>query len=238
MGTVAGIDISGRTTGTTAIAFLSTGGRGKPKLGEIIADGSLRGDAGDETIAKLLLRRRPDITAIDAPLTLPHPAICRDPDCRRCFGDPQTRPRYTSRECDLKQSWVSAGFEMSGPMPTVMIAAIAFRAIYLRRVLERSDIKVIETWPMGVYRALEKRQGLDHETQVDDARRLVLLRAAIAAKSKLPETGTDVRDRLDAVAAAYTAWSYANGAEHVISVPERIDTPANGEIWIPRPEAR
>jgi predicted nuclease with RNAse H fold len=53
-----------------------------------------------------------------------------------------------------------------------MVAAIAFRAIYLARVLDRQGISVIETWPMAVYRALEKRAGHHTAKSLDaDARR-------------------------------------------------------------------
>jgi predicted nuclease with RNAse H fold len=39
-------------------------------------------------------------------------------------------------------------------MPTVMLAAIAFRGIYLTRMLRRRGYEVIETYPVGSYAAM------------------------------------------------------------------------------------
>lgn len=58
------------------------------------------------------------------------------------------------------------------PMPTAMVAGIAFRAIYLKRLLDEAEMTVIETWPMGIYRALAGSE-LPGETDARWRRRLL-----------------------------------------------------------------
>jgi predicted nuclease with RNAse H fold len=210
----AGIDLSGRTTGTTAVAWVG----GAPDLVDIVAGPQLRGRTGDAEIARLLAARRPDVVAIDAPLSLPHAVTCTDPDCADCFPVDGVAPSYGSREIDGARPWANVGHSHKPPMPMVMIAGIAFRAIYLRRLL--APLPVIETWPMGVYRALAPAAGGD----TGDAWRRSALASVVGGAKRLRGT-----DRLDAVAAAYAAWCYLTG--RATEVVARED---EGSIWLPR----
>jgi predicted nuclease with RNAse H fold len=230
MGTVvAGIDLSGRTTGTTAIAWLEAHG-GRPRVVDVAAGPKLRGDTGDAQIAARLQARQPQLVAIDAPLTLPHPLVCTKPDCPVCFADDGIAPFYGSRWLDRAEAWMAVGHGEKPPMPAVMIAGIAFRAMYLTRVLRRAEIAVIETWPMGVYRALARRLGTTGK-ETDDGWRRQLLATAVDG-IELVDVGSSGqrRDRLDAVAAAYAAWCRLT--ETATAVRSERD-PGEGAIWIP-----
>jgi predicted nuclease with RNAse H fold len=121
---------------------------------------------------------------------------------------------------------------VKGPMPTVMVAAIAFRGIYLRRRLERSGLRVIETWPMGVYRALEKRASRGHERSLSVATRVGLL-AEVISGTALIDVSDDSRHQADAVAAAYAAWCFATGDAEPLQL-ENLQ--GEGAIWLPAHE--
>lgn len=157
---VAGIDLSGRTTGTTALAWLAGATScERPVLDRpVVAERGPRGAGGDERIVSLLMDARPDVVAIDAPLYLPHAIVCRDGSCGRCFPSEGAYPSYTTRKLERKERW-SDPPTARPPMPMVMVAGIAFRAIFLRRLLEREDIQVIETWPAGVLRRVQDAPG-------------------------------------------------------------------------------
>jgi|SRR5215211_415359 len=222
----AGIDLSGRTTGTTAIAWVE--GR-PPRVAEVRSGGRFRGERGDAEIVDALLARRPGVVALDAPLGLPHSVVCTDPNCTVCFPADGSVPSYGSRAVDGAEAWASVRHAEKAPMPTVMVAAIAFRAIYLRRLLSKEGVEVIETWPMGVFRAIARNaaraaSGRDG----DDSWRRALLASVVG---DLPGDGCG-RDVLDAVAAAYAGWCRLAGT----AVEVRADGPLDeeGSIWIPQ----
>ena len=200
----AGIDLSGRTKGTTALAWVEGD---PPRVVEVVADRGLR---ENDELARRCLERAPEVVAIDAPLSLPHVVTCTKRDCPRCAPD----ARYGSREVDGKSAWAKIGHVEKPPMPTVMLAAIAFRAIHLRRLLQ-PRAHVIETWPMGTYRALAR--GEPHGDTGDDWRRRLLEALGLVVEGST--------DRLDAVAAAYAGWRWLNGSAALVE--------ADGdEIWI------
>jgi len=117
-------------------------------------------------------------------------------------------------------------------MATAMLAGIAFRAIYLARVLRRARLKVIEAWPMGAYRSIARSPGAPRGNgEGGDVWRRALLETrldGVDAAIRPGERGE--RDRLDAVAAAYVGWLWLARRAH--SVPPGAKP--NGEaIWIP-----
>lgn len=228
----AGIDLSGRTVGTTAIAWLG-GESDQPQLIEVVAGPELSGERGDTCIAHHLTARRPELVAIDAPLTLPHAVTCIRPSCAICFPVNGIAPSYGSRALDRAESWKAAGHTEKPPMPTVMVAGIALRAIYLRRLLEREGLEVIETWPMGVYRVIARRTG-DLGEDTGDVWRRELLESRVRDVQRVDAEGFrgSLRDRLDAVAAAYAAWSKLQGKGCAVS--SEAD-PSEGAIWVPDP---
>jgi predicted nuclease with RNAse H fold len=224
----AGIDLGGRTTGTTAIAWLEGPGGGRPRVRDVRAGAALRGDA--EVVSELGC---PDVVAVDAPLTLPHPVVCTDADCPVCFPEDGAAPVYGSRpHLDGASAWRSVGHIEKGPMATAMLAGIAFRAIYLARLLRRVGLNVIEAWPMGAYRAIARSAGAaSRGDEGDDDWRRALLRTRVDGLDEQVRPGECAeRDRLDAVAAAYVGWLWL--ARRARSVPRGAER--DGEaIWIP-----
>jgi predicted nuclease with RNAse H fold len=206
---VAGIDLSGRTTGTTALALLAgTASGGRPCLEQPVVTKGLRGAKGDERIVGLLVDARPDVVAIDAPLHLPHAVRCRDEGCPRCFASGGVYSSYTTRMLERKERW--EGPTTRAPMPMVMVAGIAFRAIFLRRLLEREGIRVIETWPAGVFRQMQGAPG--RSSRLDAATRARLLLGGVddpGRRLQQPDLSLDVAD---AVAAALAAYAFATNA--------------------------
>jgi predicted nuclease with RNAse H fold len=224
---VAGIDLSGRTTGTTALAWM-TGQQTceRPVLDRPVAVEGLRGAGGDRRIVSLVVDARPDVVAIDAPLHLPHAVICRDEDCKRCFPPGGAYPSYTTRMLERKEQWSPP--TIRPPMPMVMVAGIAFRAIFLKRLLEREGIRVIETWPAGVLRRMQGAPG--RASPLDATTRARLLLGCVDDLSQQLQRPDQSLDALDAVAAALAAWAYAIGSFQSIEVDGWLD---EGAIVLP-----
>lgn len=94
---------------------------------------------------------------------------------------------------------------------------------------------MIETWPMGVYRALERAGGSRVARKTDDAWRRRQLQTVLDGVPGHRSAGKLSRHSLDAAAAAYAAWCRAEGRAERIAAPDAED---DGEIWIPRVPAR
>jgi predicted nuclease with RNAse H fold len=227
----AGIDLGGRTTGTTAIAWVE-GSRGStPRVLEVRAGPELRGDRGDAEVLATL--GSPGVVAVDAPLTLPHPIVCTDDNCPVCFPHETVAPPYGSRPgLDSAAAWKAVDHVEKGPMATAMLAGIAFRAIYLARLLRRAGLEVIEVWPMGAYRALARAPGVHARgTDGGDEWRRALLVPRVEGIGDAIRRGENAeRDRLDAVAAAYVGWLWLAGEARSVPPGAKRDGEA---IWIP-----
>lgn len=134
---------------------------------------TLREDAG---ILSFILERRPEVVAIDAPLTLPYG--------RCCFDDACCGPRKI-RTCD--RMLISMGYRVFPPGFSFM-KQLTLRGVSLRERLEREGIKAIEVHPrttkriLGLGRFAEAKNG--HE---DDA-----CAAALAAYSYLQGKCTEL----------------------------------------------
>jgi predicted nuclease with RNAse H fold len=231
--TVAGVDISGRTTGHTAICVLVGEPGTRPRAEPIVAHGGrdLAPRPAARVIAGICLERGVEVVGIDAPLELPHAVTCDDPSCGRCFPDDGSDASYTTREADLAATWRDVGHSEKPPMPTAMLAAIAFRGIYLRRALERERITTLETWPKGVYRGLAADGGhgapppsREHDGYVTWCRDLL----SAVVDATWAEHATP--DRIDAVAAGYAGWVHETGAPRDCVHVGGID----GMICVPR----
>jgi predicted nuclease with RNAse H fold len=135
--------------------------------------------------------------AIDAPLSLPHSVTCGVRDCPSCVpGD----AHYLTRDVDA----------LADGMSTSRLAAIAFRGIYLARILRERGVMVIETYPRAVFRALGDAERAGNDPAA--ARRVL--------SDLVSGITTDQPDELDAVA-AITPAEYAtraiDGADGTIS---------------------
>jgi predicted nuclease with RNAse H fold len=112
----------------------------------------------DEEIIGYFLGRRPEVVAIDAPLTLPYG--------RCCFDDACCGPRKI-RTCD--RMLISMGYRVFPPGFSFM-KQLTLRGISLRERLELEGIKAIEVHPRTTKRILGlgrfAEAGNEHE---DDA---------------------------------------------------------------------
>ncbi len=199
MDTVIGIDLSGITGASASRTVCATLALGEPlrvlDLEQIQLD-----PAGDRQLINHVVGKQPRVVAIDAPLSLPHGVTCVDPTCRACEPG---GANYLRRPADT----------MAKGMPLVMIAAIAFRGMYIARQFSHRGISVIETYPSAVFRAL----GLVDRVELRDAR----ARAAMLAPFVEPfdwATG----DEVDAVCAAAAAAGWLRAGE-----PDTTD-----DIWV------
>jgi predicted nuclease with RNAse H fold len=231
-----GVDLSGRSTGHTALCLLQGEPGSLPRAVPITEhDGAgLSARPAAREIARICRERGVEVVGIDAPLRLPHAVTCDDPGCDRCFPEDGSDASYTMRAADLVANWRRAGHMERPPMPTAMIAAIAFRGIYLRRALERHAIEAVETWPKGVYRGLAA-DG-DHGAPPPSRDRAGYVAWCGTLLSTVVDADWDEHatpDRIDAVAAGYAAWIHATGIDGgcvhiggidgVICVPRRAD---------------
>jgi len=197
---VVGIDLSGLTSGArghtvAAELFLET----PLRLGErFIAPRLLR---GDRLLVDWIEERRPRVVAIDAPLSLPHSVTCEVVGCERCRPGSAS---YLARDVD----------RLAGGMPTVMLAAIAFRGMYLSRQLRAAGFEVIEVYPGAAY-ALWGLRGAPYEE-----------RANFLA-SRVGGFAWSTRDEVDAVCAAAVATDYMMGADAGVIAGQ------DGEIILP-----
>ena len=203
MDSVIGIDLSGLSRGTkgrTALAQLSV--TDPPQLLDLHL--LRRGERTDVELLEWVDERRPWVVAIDAPLSLPHGVICSDPACARCEPAGAT---YLARDIDAP----------AGGMPTVMIAGIAFRGIYLARQLRARGYEVIEVYPAAAYRAF----GLVSKADRRDPERV-----ARAIEQRVPGARPETGDERDAVAAAIVAVAYVHGRAASVAGED-------GTIWVP-----
>lgn len=190
MDSVIGIDLSGlsrATKGRTVAAHVAL--ENPLRLVELV---TIRpGIRGDADLLGWIRDREPRVVGIDAPLTLPHSVLCEVDDCERCQPGHAT---YLGRDVD----------RMAGGMPTVMLAAIAFRGIYLARQLRLAGVEVIEVYPGASYAAWGVRRGSNQERSEALARRI----------GNFDWTN---RDQLDAVCAAIASADWYHGTAQQLS---------------------
>jgi predicted nuclease with RNAse H fold len=206
-GSVVGVDLSGLSGSTRGRTWAAELALGRPtQLVSTVRIG--RGVAGDRELVEWITSRQPLVVAIDAPLTLPHSIVCEDTDCPRCALGAAS---YLERDTD------KLARADGGAMPFVMLAAIAFRGIYLARVLGQLGIQVIETYPAAAYRAM----GLVDRDY--GARAAALVERIGPFEWREP-------DEVDAICAAVVANDYVTSRGRKI---EGVD----GVIWLPAPTA-
>jgi predicted nuclease with RNAse H fold len=222
MTTVVGLDLAGKTTDRTVMAVATSPAGGRPSFDLVsrTADGHRLPDVSG--LADMLSGYSPDLVAIDAPLSLPHQVVCADGACRRCFGE-EADGSYTQRAADRADHWTEIGHVEKPPMPTVMLAGVAFRAIYLNRLLAARDVAVIETWPTGVLRALGAAAA---PRKREEGAYVVWARAALDGAGFEVPALTRTTDEVDAVAAAVAAWEHVAGRTVGVGDDE-------GRIWVP-----
>lgn len=209
MDTVVGIDLSGLSSGTkgrTVAAHLSIEHPRRLIEAPFVVP---RGQRGDVQLIDWIEARSPRVVAVDAPLTLPHSVGCRRADCPRCQPG---HANYLERDVD------AIARAEGGGMPFVMLAAIAFRGMYLARMLARPGLHVIEVYPAGAYRRLGLKEG-------GVEARIELLDRYVTGLEWRPEA---LGDQVDAVCAALVAADFAEGPH------QGAFTGQDGAIWLSR----
>lgn len=198
----------------------------------------------DEHLLALVDDARPDVVAIDAPLTLPPclrcSAACRGPGVDRC------------ERADARGLW-RAGWNPTSqrlcelliyervherPMPTMQLGTLTARALVLARRLRRlrPPPRVLEVYPRATLAALRPRdRGMRPrgrgEKRTDH--RQTVIRAMRG--SGLIEVPDRLRRRVsqehvfDALIAAYTGWLYPSE----LRPPPPVMRESDGWIWIP-----
>jgi predicted nuclease with RNAse H fold len=195
---VIGVDLSGisrATKGRTAAAQLSV--TDPPRLLDLRVFPYAK--RPDVALLAWISEHESRVVAIDAPLSLPHSVTCTEAGCLRCRPE---GPNYLQRDVDARAKGMSM----------VMIAAVAFRGMYLARQLERGGIQVIETYPAAAYRAL----GATARGE----------RQAVLERRVGPFTANS-EDERDAVCAGFVAVDYTRGVAGSFRGKD-------GEIWLPQ----
>jgi len=211
---VAGVDLSGRTVGVTAVAALQGHVDERPHVVALDARTHLR---DDRKLPGVLHELRPTVVALDAPLDLPHAVVCTNDACPRCFPPDGSVPVVAGRRLESATGWTATAHVGRPPMPLAMLAGIAFRGIYLARSLRRDGLDVIETWLMGVYRRILSLSGpTEFEDGGDAWRRQLVSRVVRGIDDHCLAGSTSERDQLDAVAAAFAAWCFATDRHELI----------------------
>jgi predicted nuclease with RNAse H fold len=198
--TIIGLDLAARVWRPTGVAVL-TGGRIETRLAFT-----------DDEITGFIADRRPQLVAIDAPLSLPAGRCCLRPtcDCRR-FG--------ISRRCD--RELVRLGFRVFWTALPSMVE-LTRRGITLAQKLRAAGFDVIEVFPG----AAQQRLGLPRK---QDNRAELARRLAEDWGLVLPAPRRLTHHELDAATAAIVGLLYLQGRA------EAVGDPAEGQIILPSP---
>lgn len=159
----------------------------------------------NEEILRAAIELRPDIVAIDAPLSLPQ---------GRSSLDDRSGPHF--RECDIALRLLGIRFFPVTLGPMRMLTA---RGMQLRRALEAEGFTVIEVYPGGAQDVL----GIPRKNAGLEALRRGL--ESVGVKLENPSAGPD---ELDAVTAALVGLLYLRGEALVLGGKD-------GSIVMPKP---
>lgn len=177
---ILGIDYGSKMAGTTVVAYMAEG--------RVNFDASLKGKDADAMIIRIAETLKPDLIAIDAPLSLPGVYTglsgCDD---------------YFYRECD----------KLTKAMSPMFLGGLTARAMKLAAVLRSWNIEVIEAYPVKAGKGLELKTFGYRDKQPDLPGLLQQL---------YPATGIDLRQHtqlsghhIDAVLALHIARQYMAG---------------------------
>jgi predicted nuclease with RNAse H fold len=142
----------------------------------------------DEEIINLIEKFKPDLIAIDAPLSLPKGRKSLD-----------RREKIHFRECDKKLFELGIKFF---PITLGPMRMLTKRGIKLRRILEKKGYKVIEVYPGATQDILKiARKNVS----------LKKLREGLERFGIKIEERELTHDELDAITAAFTGYLHLNG---------------------------
>lgn len=163
----------------------------------------------DEEILRIVKETKPDLIAIDAPLSLP-----------RGRKTLERRENLHFRECDRELFKLGIKFF---PITLGPMRKLTERGIKLRKVLENKGYNVIEVYPGATQDILKiPRKSVS-------AKRLLkgLEKLGIKIYKKEP-----THDELDAITAAYTGYLHLNGKSIAVGNPKE------GVIILPSPNLK
>ena len=159
----------------------------------------------DEEILDLIEKFKPDLIAIDAPLSLPKGRKSLD-----------RREKIHFRECDKKLFELGIKFF---PITLGPMRMLTKRGIKLRKILERKGYKVIEVYPGATQDILKiPRKSVSLKKLLNGLKKLGI-------KTEKKEL---THDELDAITAAYTGYLHLKG------MSLSLGDPKEGVIIIPK----
>jgi predicted nuclease with RNAse H fold len=163
----------------------------------------------DEEILKIVEKFKPDLIAIDAPLSLPKG--------RKSL---ERKENIHFRECD-KKLW-EFGIKFF-PITLGPMRILTQRGIKLRKILKKRDYNVVEVYPGATQDVLKiPRKGINLKKLLNGLRNLGIK----TEKKQL------THDELDAITAAYTGYLHLKGMSLTLGNPKE------GTIVIPNPKFR
>ncbi|MCP8308474.1 MAG: DUF429 domain-containing protein [archaeon] len=146
----------------------------------------------DDEIIDCIIKLRPDIIAIDAPLSLPFGRCCLKDTC-------SCRNKGHLRECDRELLRMKIKFF---PITLGPMRKLTERGISLKEIIERKGIKVIEVYPGGAQDML----GIPRKQKGINELRKGLMKIGIKGISKV------ISDHeLDAITSALVGKMYIEG---------------------------
>ncbi|MEM3068499.1 MAG: DUF429 domain-containing protein [Nitrososphaerales archaeon] len=176
-----GIDLAGVETRESGICVLDEDLRAKAL--------TLR---SDDEIIDYIIKTRPDIVAIDAPLSLPFGRCCLKDTC-------SCRNKGHLRQCDRELLKMKIKFF---PITLGPMRKLTERGIKLKEIVEGKGFKVIEVYPGGAQDILKiprKQKGIDELKKG-------LMKIGIKGISKVTS-----HDELDAITSALVGKMYIEG---------------------------
>lgn len=245
--TALGVDLGGALQATTGYADLT--GKRKPRLKAAdVVPASNEPAIAEERLRDVIDEWKPDLIAVDAPLTLPPcltcPSSCEGPGADRCElraaqlvwergGNP-----VTERLCEVLLRPELGGGK---PLPTMRIGQIAGRGVALARRLRaeraergaRRGPELIEVYPAGTLRRLGLRSPPSSNASKGAKQKFrTQICASLSGKVSGLDGDTNCRSNphaLDALVAAYTGWL---GPAKLEGPPDDYNA-ATGWIWLP-----
>jgi hypothetical protein len=168
----------------------------------------------DDEIVREVLRNKPGVVAIDAPLALPKGRCCLRDDCA-CRG----RGHFRKADLDMREMGIKFFPVTLGPM-----RKLTLRGIKLKRILEGKGMRVIEVFPGGaqdLLRVPRKQKG------VEELRKGLMKLGLKGDISKADITD----DELDSITSALVGKLYLEGNYVALGDPSEV------LIIMPRREA-
>lgn len=204
---VAGLDLAaGR--GVTALAILRVD---DDKSFHYVSE-ERRQLSSDDEILQALLRLRPCVLAIDAPLSLPRAvtaALDANGEDTATLGSPYTRA------AERDHIWSSIGVR---PFPVSFLGGLTFRALVLAARLRAAlpDTALIETFPTATFRLLglaDDAHGRRRPRKTTPVARDALQRRLTDCIQGVPSPDEHLldADSLDAIGAAIAALAFDRG---------------------------